>query len=112
MCNLGNSYYRGDGVKQNLKLARQWLICGAARGSATAANSLGLIYALGKGVKNDPTTACRWWAVAVRGGYTDSESQIKLMAKKMGWKNYNWRKLSLPKEMIEAKKGNLPRFPE
>ncbi len=112
MCNLGNSYYRGDGGKQNLTLARQWLICSATRGIDLAANSLGVIYRNGNGVKKDPRLACQWFAVAIRAGYDDAESSIQKIAQKSGWKNFDWKTLPLPQEMIDAQNGKLPPLPE
>ncbi len=58
--NLGVLYQRGQGVPQNLALARQWFDLAAAQGLPGAMYNIGMLYLRGYGVPVDPALAAGW----------------------------------------------------
>ena len=61
---LAYRYRRGKGVEQNDTAAAFWFHQSAADGNNVAMIALGLIYAWGRGVPQDPPGAVRWWQKA------------------------------------------------
>lgn len=59
--NLGECYYNGDGVEQDLTLAAKWYEKAAERGHKFAQNSIGKCYYYGKGVEEDNEKAVYWY---------------------------------------------------
>ncbi len=74
--NLGILYRNGEGVVQDLTLAREWLLRAADQGHARAQFSLGMMYDYGQGVAQDPQQALRWYERAAASG--DSDAQFNL----------------------------------
>lgn len=57
---------------------KEWMI-DAGQGNADAQNSLGRMYALGKGVPVNDTEAVRWYRLAAEQGARDAQSNLGLM---------------------------------
>ena len=66
--NLGASYYKGVGVKQDHKEAVMWYRLAAEQGCAVAQHNLGNMCRDGRGVKQDHTEAVRWYRLAAEQG--------------------------------------------
>ncbi len=88
---LGNLYYRGEEVKQDLPMAIEWFLKAAAGGHAEAQYALGMIYYRGEGVARDPRRAAGWLKKAAAQGhlraqvllaqvYYNGETGVKEMA--------------------------------
>ena len=61
---LGGMYENGDGVAEDLTLARHWYEKAAAQGFADAQFNLGVMYETGNGVKADYAQARHWYEKA------------------------------------------------
>lgn len=70
--NLGECYYNGDGVEQDLTLAAKWYEKAAERGHKFAQNSIGKCYYYGKGVEEDNEKAVYWYKKAAESGVADA----------------------------------------
>ncbi len=57
---LGNLYYQGELVKQDLPMAIEWFFKAASAGHAEAQYAMGMIYYRGEGVERDPRRAVGW----------------------------------------------------
>lgn len=57
---VGNMYYRGEEVKQDLTQAVEWFVRSASGGNAEAQYALGRLYIRGEGVKRDYPRAAMW----------------------------------------------------
>lgn len=62
--------------KSNYKEALHYFNMAAMKGDATAMHSLGNLYALGNGVKEDSAKAFEWWEKAAEGGNVDAQAQL------------------------------------
>ena len=58
---LGNMYFKGHGVEQNIDEALKWYGRAAAKGNAMAQLKLGFIYEDGKGVPQNKKAAKAWY---------------------------------------------------
>ena len=58
---LGNMYFKGNGVEQNIEEALKWYGRAAEKGNAMAQLKLGFIYEDGKGVPQDKKAAKAWY---------------------------------------------------
>lgn len=58
---LGNMYFKGNGVEQNIEEALKWFRRAAEKGNAMAQLKLGFIYEDGRGVPQDKKTAKDWY---------------------------------------------------
>ena len=69
--NLGNAYYKGNGVPQDYKEAVKWYTKSAEQGFADAQCNLAACYEKGEGVSQDIEEAVKWWKKAAeqRVGY-------------------------------------------
>ena len=69
--NLGNAYYKGNGVPQDYKEAVKWYTKSAEQGFADAQCNLASCYEKGEGVSQDIEEAVKWWKKAAeqRVGY-------------------------------------------
>ena len=65
---LGEAYFTGSGVEQNLKLAAHWYEKAAGSGDPAAMNQLGYFYQTGMGVKADAARAAHWYQLAASSG--------------------------------------------
>ncbi len=88
---LGNLYYRGEEVKQDLPMAIEWFLKAAAGGHPEAQYAMGMIYYRGEGVERDPRRAAGWLKKAAAQGqvraqallahiYYNGETGVKEMA--------------------------------
>ncbi len=65
---LGEAYFNGNGVPQDLKLAAYWYEKAAGSGDPLAMNQLGYFYQTGIGVAADPSRAVHWYQLAASSG--------------------------------------------
>ena len=70
--NLGEMYYKGEGVRQDYKQAVQWFRNAAEQGVDEAQFYLGIMYYKGHGVRQDLALAQEWLGKACQNGYQDS----------------------------------------
>ena len=70
--NLGECYYNGDGVEQDLTLAAKWYEKAAERGHKSAQNSIGKCYYFGEGVEENNEKAVYWCKKAAESGIAES----------------------------------------
>lgn len=70
--NLGDCYYNGDGVEQDLTLAAKWYEKAAERGHKFAQNSIGNCYYYGNGVEENKEKAVYWYKKATESGIADA----------------------------------------
>lgn len=75
-CNIGASYYHGEGVPQDYAEAAKWFRLAAEQGLSQAQYNLGVSYADGKGVPKDDAEAAKWYRLAAEQG--DAEAQYEL----------------------------------
>ena len=73
---LGDCYYFGVGVEQNLEEAVKWYTKSAEQGNASAQTNLGDAYTFGEGVDADRAEAVRWYLKAAKQG--DARAQYAL----------------------------------
>ena len=66
---LGLTYYNGDGIKKDLKLAQKWFSEAAKFGHASAQYNLGIMSYLGQGIKKDYVSAANWFRLAADQGH-------------------------------------------
>lgn len=70
--NLGECYYNGDGVEQDLTLAAKWYEKAAERGHKSAQKSIGDCYYYGNGVEENNEKAVYWYKKAAESGVADA----------------------------------------
>lgn len=70
--NLGDCYYNGDGVEQDLTLAAKWYEKAAERGHKFAQNSIGNCYYYGNGMEENKEKAVYWYKKAAESGIADA----------------------------------------
>lgn len=75
-CELGASYDRGDGVKENKEKAFKWYCRAAEQGHIAAQFNVGLMYAEGEGVQPNDKLAFEWFQKAA--GQDDPDAQFML----------------------------------
>ena len=81
--NLGEMYYKGNGVLQDHKIAVKWWKLAAEQRHARAQYNLGVTYGNGIGVKKDNVFALMWWSIAASQGDQDARERRNNIAKKM-----------------------------
>ena len=74
--NLGISYYKGEGVKQDYVEAVKWYRLAADQGNPKAQYNMGISYYRGEGVKQDYVEAVKWFKLAAV--QNDSSAQLYL----------------------------------
>lgn len=79
---LGNMYYDGLGVYQNLGTAAKYYTLAAKRGHAAAQVRLGDMYSGGWGVRRSAKTAEFWWRAAIEKGNADAALSLGVMYSK------------------------------
>lgn len=65
---LGEMYYRGEGVPEDVALAMRWYEKAAEQGDASAQICLGRMYRAGEGVSRDDSLALGWYRKAAEQG--------------------------------------------
>ena len=81
--NLGEMYYKGNGVLQDHKIAVKWWKLAAEQGHARAQYNLGVMYGNGIGVKKDNVFALMWWIISASSGHKDAVKYREMVAKMM-----------------------------
>ena len=76
---LGNMYYNGVGVPQNLNEAVHWYGAAAEQGDSWAQYRLGYMYHIGRGVVQNYREAMRWYRAAAEQGYGTAQHFLALM---------------------------------
>jgi TPR repeat protein len=66
---LGNNYFFGDGVQENLGEAFTWFRAAAHGGHVAAQYNLAMMYRFGHGANMDKAAALHWYEEAARRGY-------------------------------------------
>ena len=74
--NIGNCYYFGDGVEENLEKAVYWYSKAAEQGNAEAQCCLGNCYYLGEGVEEDQRKAVYWYRKASEQGNAEAQCNL------------------------------------
>lgn len=68
--------------------AEKWYRKAAERGHAEAQNNLGLIYVLGRGVRQDDAEAAKWFGRAAAQGYSPAQTNLAALRRQgRGGKN-------------------------
>ena len=80
-CELGASYDKGDGVKENKEKAFKWYCRAAEQGHTVAQFNLGLMYADGEGVQPNDKLAFEWFQKAADQGDPDAQYMLGQMYK-------------------------------
>lgn len=70
---LGNLYYRGEEVKQDLPMAIEWFLKAASAGHVEAQYAMGMIYYRGEGVDRDSRRAAGWLKKAAAQGHVKAQ---------------------------------------
>ena len=70
---LGLAYINGDGVKQDYKLALNWIRKAVAQGHVKAQGILGVMYELGYGVPKNISEAKKWYLKSAEQNNPDAE---------------------------------------
>ena len=77
---LGATYYFGEGVDIDFKLAVDWYKKSAKQGHPKAQFNLGSAYWYGKGVPKDPGQTYMWWTLAGGNGYALAKEWVPKIA--------------------------------
>ena len=77
--NLGNMYYRGQGVSKDYKEALKWYRKGADQGNVRAIKRVGDVYYKGKGVIKDNKEAVKWYTKAAEQGLSGVQIMLGFM---------------------------------
>lgn len=97
---LGNSYVKGEGVKQNLIEAVKWLELAALQNHTKAQLHLGDLYYFGEFVKKDYKKAYKWIRLSAEAGNVDAQFYMGDMfrygkgVKKNNEEAYKWYMLA------------------
>ena len=75
---LGNLYYRGDGVDQDFTEAKRWYSKAAKQKYPLAQMNLGTCYFEGNGVEEDPKEGVRWFKEAAEQGHAGGQFKLAL----------------------------------
>ena len=78
---LGKCYDKGNGVKEDDKLAVNWYAKAAEQGHAKSQYRLGQCYADGRGVDRDFKQAVRWYLEAAERGNRDAKRAIEAITR-------------------------------
>lgn len=76
--NLGNMYFAGQGVKQDVEEALKWYIKSANQGNLNASNNLGNVYKK-KNTKRLLNLSIYWYRKAANSGHVDAQFNLGYM---------------------------------
>jgi hypothetical protein len=76
MYDLGEQYYKGDGVPQDEIEAVRWWLMAAEEGDPRALYALGVAYLNGRGVAKDVKEAARWYMMSAEAGYPKAQNTL------------------------------------
>lgn len=79
---LGDCYYYGEGVEEDLNKAFEWFKKSAEQGNADAQYSLGWCYENGQGVDEDKQAAFDWYKKSSEQGNDDAKKYLEEINKK------------------------------
>jgi TPR repeat protein len=111
---LGKLYLLGKYVKQNLKLAEEWLLIAAKTpGGTDAERLLGLEYASGQRFKHDLQSAIRWLSPSAERGLPDIQYELGIVYEeiekaKLGLRDYAYAYKWY--DIASTAKGKMPDF--
>jgi uncharacterized protein len=71
--NLGNAYFKGEGVERDWVEGVKWYRKAAKQGDAEAQNSLGFAYVIGIGVEQDQAEGVKWFRKAAEQGCAEAQ---------------------------------------
>jgi TPR repeat protein len=74
--NLGDCYYKGEGIEQDYEQAVYWYKKAAEQGHLYAQNHLGYCYDSGQGVEQDYEQAVYWCTKAAEQGFADAQNNL------------------------------------
>ena len=77
--NLGNIYWNGIDVPQDIPAALKWYTLAAEQGSSVAQSNLGVAYDQGIGVPRSAATAIKWHTLAAEQGEGASQHSLGVM---------------------------------
>ena len=80
--NLGNAYYKGNGVPQDYKEAVKWYTKSADQGYANAQYNLGVCYENGTGVGENEKEAVKWFTKSAEQGTAGAKKALELLKSK------------------------------
>jgi TPR repeat protein/V8-like Glu-specific endopeptidase len=80
--NVGNMYYKGDGVVKDYTIAREWFEKAAEQGHARAQYNVGNMYYNGDGVDKDDKKAFEWFQKAADQGHVQAQFNLGVMYEK------------------------------
>lgn len=78
---LGNAYYKGDGVARNYTEAYSWYSKAAENGNADAQAKLAWMYYKGYGTKKSKSSAIVWWQKAARQDVAEAKNYLTRLGK-------------------------------
>ena len=76
---LGQMYFRGEGVTQDYNQAFQWFKKAAEQGDAKVQHILGTMYDQGKGVEEDDKQAVHWYRKAAEQNHAPAQSNLGVL---------------------------------
>ena len=86
---LGERYYRGEGVPRDMAKAAEWWQKAAEQGHASAQYSLGYMYSrghfLGEHFVGDAAEAIQWWHKAAAQGHAGAQYSLGFMYRNGQW---------------------------
>ena len=77
--NLGNIYFKGEGVPRDYAKAMMWFRKAADSGLPSAQFNLGIMYANGRGVPEDKMEAMKWYRMAADQGHPSAQYNLGIM---------------------------------
>ena len=77
--NLGELYFKGEGVRQDYVEAARWFRSAAGKGDTDSQSMLGVLYFNGWGVKQDYVDAAHWFRKAADHGSTRAQAVLGTM---------------------------------
>lgn len=98
---IGEEYYYGYGVKENIEEAVKWYKLAAKNGYVDAYYDVGYAYHYGEGVKENKEEAVRWYKLAAENGNGYAESRLESL-------NKNSIKPTLNKNNVKSHKRCMP----
>ena len=78
---IGQSYFKGKGVKKNYKLALESFKKAALMGHASSKINLGSIYYFGYGINKNHPKAYLWWRLALDQNANGAEENLNTLQK-------------------------------
>jgi TPR repeat protein len=78
MYNLGDMYYKGQGVEQSYEKAKEYYEQAAQLGHAEAQFNLGVMYYHGQGIETNMNKTKEWWQKAAAQNHDNAVKQLKI----------------------------------